>query len=57
MADTLQEQLTKHLTDVHSIEEQALRLVRAKQISGEDALLLVVCPSQRVRRTLRTATE
>ena len=40
-----------------AIEEQALRLVRAKQISGEDALLLVVCPSQRVRRTLRTATE
>lgn len=39
MVDTLDEQLTKHLTDVHSIEEQALtQLRRAPDIAGDEAL-------------------
>ena len=39
MPDTIDEQLTKHLTDVHSIEEQALaQLRRAPDIAGDEAL-------------------
>lgn len=39
MPDTLEEQLTKHLTDVHSIEEQALRQLRAApEIVGDPEL-------------------
>jgi ferritin-like metal-binding protein YciE len=39
MADTLREQLTKHLADVHSIEEQALQQLRAApKIAGDDEL-------------------
>jgi ferritin-like metal-binding protein YciE len=39
MPDTLQEQLVKHLTDVHSIEEQALvQMRRAPKIAGDPAL-------------------
>ena len=39
MPDTLDEQLTKHLTDVHSIEEQALQQLRtAPKIAGEEEL-------------------
>jgi len=37
--DTIAEQLDKHLTDVHSIEEQALtQLRRAPDIAGDDVL-------------------
>jgi ferritin-like metal-binding protein YciE len=37
--ENLDEQLVKHLTDVHSIEEQALtQLRRAPEIAGDDAL-------------------
>ena len=37
--ETIDEQLTKHLTDVHSIEEQALaQLRRAPDIAGDDVL-------------------
>jgi ferritin-like metal-binding protein YciE len=37
--ETISEQLTKHLTDVHSIEEQALtQLRRAPDIAGDDVL-------------------
>jgi ferritin-like metal-binding protein YciE len=39
MPDTLQEQLVKHLTDVHSIEEQALvQMRRAPSIAGDPGL-------------------
>jgi ferritin-like metal-binding protein YciE len=39
MPDTIQEQLTKHLTDVHSIEEQALEQLRkAPDIAGDEEL-------------------
>jgi hypothetical protein len=39
MPDTLDEQLTKYLTDVHSIEEQALRQLRtATKIAGDPEL-------------------
>jgi ferritin-like metal-binding protein YciE len=39
MPDTLQEQLVKHLTDVHSIEEQALvQMRRARRIAGDPKL-------------------
>jgi ferritin-like metal-binding protein YciE len=39
MPDTLDEQLIKHLTDVHSIEEQALTQMRsAPEIAGEERL-------------------
>jgi ferritin-like metal-binding protein YciE len=39
MPDTLDEQLTKYLTDVHSIEEQALRQLRtAPKIAGDPEL-------------------
>jgi ferritin-like metal-binding protein YciE len=39
MPKTLDEQLTKHLTDVHSIEEQALRQLRtAPKIAGDPEL-------------------
>jgi len=39
MPDTLNEQLTKHLTDVHSIEEQALQQLRtAPDIAGDEEL-------------------
>jgi ferritin-like metal-binding protein YciE len=38
-ADSIQEQLVKHLADVHSIEEQALvQMRRAPQIAGDPAL-------------------
>jgi ferritin-like metal-binding protein YciE len=36
MPDTLQEQLTKHLTDVHSIEEQALQQMRVAPRMARD---------------------
>jgi ferritin-like metal-binding protein YciE len=40
--DTIDEQLTKHLTDVHSIEEQALtQLRRAPDIAADDALAAI----------------
>lgn len=40
--ETIDEQLTKHLTDVHSIEEQALaQLRRAPDIAGDEALAAV----------------
>ena len=36
MADTIEEQLIKHLTDAHSIEEQALAQMRvAPRIAGD----------------------
>jgi ferritin-like metal-binding protein YciE len=39
MPDHIEEQLVKHLTDVHAIEEQALtQLRRAPQIAGEAGL-------------------
>jgi ferritin-like metal-binding protein YciE len=39
MPETLDEQLTKHLTDVHSIEQQALaQLRRAPDIAGDEVL-------------------
>jgi ferritin-like metal-binding protein YciE len=39
MPQTLEQQLTKHLTDVHSIEEQALtQLRRAPEIAGDPQL-------------------
>jgi ferritin-like metal-binding protein YciE len=39
MPDTIQEQLVKHLTDAHSIEEQALRQMRsAPDIAGDPEL-------------------
>jgi ferritin-like metal-binding protein YciE len=39
MPDTLEEQLTKHLTDVHSIEEQALLQMRvAPRMAGDPQL-------------------
>lgn len=39
MPDTLDEQLTKYLTDVHSIEEQALRQLRtAPKVAGDPEL-------------------
>jgi ferritin-like metal-binding protein YciE len=39
MPDTVEEQLVKHLTDVHSIEEQALaQLKRAPDIAGDEVL-------------------
>jgi ferritin-like metal-binding protein YciE len=39
MPGTLQEQLVKHLTDVHSIEEQALiQMRRARRIAGDPKL-------------------
>jgi|SRR5215211_202742 len=39
MADTLHEQLTKHLADVHAIEEQALQQLRAApKIAGDEEL-------------------
>jgi ferritin-like metal-binding protein YciE len=39
MADTLQEQLTKHLSDVHAIEEQALLQMRvAPRMAGDPEL-------------------
>ena len=39
MPGTLDEQLTKHLTDVHSIEEQALQQMRAApKIAGDEEL-------------------
>jgi ferritin-like metal-binding protein YciE len=42
MPDTVQEQLTKHLTDVHSIEEQALtQLRRAPEIAGDEELAAI----------------
>ena len=42
MADSLQEQLVKHLTDVHSIEEQALQQLRtAPDIAGDEELARV----------------
>jgi ferritin-like metal-binding protein YciE len=42
MPDTVQEQLTKHLTDVHSIEEQALtQLRRAPAIAADEELAQV----------------
>ena len=42
MPDSVQEQLTKHLTDVHSIEEQALtQLRRAPGIAGDEELAQV----------------
>jgi ferritin-like metal-binding protein YciE len=42
MADTIQEQLVKHLTDVHSIEEQALQQLRtAPDIAGDEELARV----------------
>jgi ferritin-like metal-binding protein YciE len=42
MPKTLEEQLTKHLTDVHSIEEQALQqLRRAPDIAGDEELARV----------------
>jgi ferritin-like metal-binding protein YciE len=38
-ADSIQEQLVKHLTDVHSIEEQALvQMRRAPRIAGDPAV-------------------
>jgi ferritin-like metal-binding protein YciE len=42
MATTIDEQLTKHLADVHSIEEQALQQLRtAPDIAGDDELARV----------------
>lgn len=42
MATTLEEQLVKHLTDVHSIEEQALQQLRtAPDIAGDEELARV----------------
>ena len=39
MPETIQEQLVKHLTDLHAIEEQALtQLRRAPDIAGDDVL-------------------
>lgn len=39
MPNTLQEQLVKHLTDVHSIEEQAIvQMRRARRIAGDPKL-------------------
>ncbi|MDQ4071335.1 MAG: DUF892 family protein, partial [Actinomycetota bacterium] len=39
MPDTLDEQLTKYLTDAHSIEEQALQQLRtAPKIAGDPEL-------------------
>jgi ferritin-like metal-binding protein YciE len=39
MPETIEEQLVKHLTDVHSIEEQALaQLRRAPDIAGDEVL-------------------
>jgi ferritin-like metal-binding protein YciE len=39
MPSSLDEQLTKYLTDVHSIEEQALQQLRtAPRIAGDDEL-------------------
>ena len=39
MAKTIEEQLTKHLTDVHSIEEQALQQMRvAPRLAGDPEL-------------------
>src|SRR5918998_6842166 len=39
MPETIDEQLTKHLTDVHSIEEQALQQMRvAPRLAGDPEL-------------------
>ncbi|MGH2805019.1 MAG: DUF892 family protein [Thermoleophilaceae bacterium] len=39
MPDTIEEQLIKHLTDVHSIEEQALQQMRvAPRLAGDPEL-------------------
>ena len=42
MPDSVEEQLVKHLTDVHSIEEQALRqMASAPKIAGDPELARV----------------
>ena len=42
MAETLAEQLTKYLTDAHSIEEQALaQLKTAPEIAGDNDLAAI----------------
>jgi ferritin-like metal-binding protein YciE len=48
MPDTLEEQLTKHLTDVHSIEEQALQQLRAAPGIARDPELARVYEEHRV---------
>ena len=62
MPETLQEQLTKHLTDVHSIEEQALQQLRsAPKIAGEEELARVYAEhleeTREQERTVRSRLE